>query len=154
DLGLAFLLDRGPDGMTVDEQTGLVSWAPDASNPAEASVILKVFDARGSFATQEYTIAVEGGNRAPVFAPNDAVVPVAEGGSLHVTVFAIDPDGDPLAYRVVGLPPGASFDTSTRTLNWMPDFHSAGVYDLAFLVTDGVNEVGQDMRIVVAPANR
>src|SRR5262249_28760860 len=71
---LTYLLSGGPDGLTVDAATGLVSWTPTAGSPATASVALQVYNLRGGHISQEFTITVAGVNRPPVFAMLDAQV--------------------------------------------------------------------------------
>lgn len=55
---LTFSLTSGPSGMSVDANTGLVSWTPDVSQLGSADVSLTVSDGRGGTATQSYAITV------------------------------------------------------------------------------------------------
>src|SRR5262249_4532117 len=144
-VSLSFVLYSGPKGMVVDAATGLVSWSPMASSPASAPVILQVYDARGGRATQEFTLAGAGGNRAPAFGAGPAQVEGQEGQPLEIAVPATDADGDPLTYRVEGLPPGATFDPTEGLLSWTPGSQSAGTYEVRFVVGDGLNQVGRSV---------
>lgn len=81
---VVFWLHTGPEGMAVDPVTGLVSWVPSANDDAETVVVLQAYDAGGGVATQEFTIAVVGGNHAPSFGDLPAVVGVAEGGAIEL----------------------------------------------------------------------
>src|SRR5207247_584648 len=119
---------NGPDGLTVDAQTGLVTWTPTAGSPAAAVVALQVYNLRGGYANQEFTIAVAGVNLPPVLTPLPAQVNGKEGQRLQVPVNATDPEGDALLDWADNLPPGATFDPVEGLLTWTPDFNSAGTY--------------------------
>jgi hypothetical protein len=75
---------------------------------------------------------------------------VDEGMKLAFTVSASDPDGDYLTYSAVNLPSGASFDPSTRTFQWTPDFAQSGTYeDVRFEVSDGIYTDHENITITV-----
>ena len=94
----------------------------------------------------------------PFFEPIADVV-VEEGESVEVTVTARNPaaerDGErnqaasdaTLSYSASGLPEGASFDPTTRTLVWNDAVK--GNYQVTFTVDDGVVPVSADMEIEV-----
>ncbi|MCY2990701.1 MAG: Ig-like domain-containing protein, partial [Planctomycetota bacterium] len=65
---LNFLLADGPDGMSVNAQTGLIQWLPAAGCDDTVPVTVYAFDDRGARATLTYTITVVGGNHAPQLA--------------------------------------------------------------------------------------
>src|SRR5262249_4629940 len=68
-------------------------------------------------------------------------------------VNATDAEGDPILYRVQGLPPGAVFDPQTHTFSWTPDYQSAGTYpNVHFIADDGLQAVSQFTTFVIAPA--
>ena len=141
--------------MTVDAASGLVTWSPTESSPAEARVVLEVYDSLGGRAGQEFVIAVAGGNRPPVFAALPEVVNGVEGQLLEIAVRASDPDGDLLALWANGLPPGAVLDSDRRLLVWTPGFQQAGVYEnVRFVASDGFAQSEVALRIVIAPVNQ
>ena len=114
---LSYLLYSGPAGMTVDPQSGLVSWMPAVSSPAAATVVLEVYNSRGAHAQQQFTIATAGVNAAPVFDPLNATISGLEGQWLELTLSATDPQGLPLVYWADHLPPGAVFDATQQALD-------------------------------------
>ena len=75
---------------------------------------------------------------------------VDEGDLLQFTLSASDPDGDALAYSATNLPEAASFDPSTRTFTWTPDYNQAGIYhNVHFQVSDGSLTDSKDITITV-----
>jgi hypothetical protein len=72
------------------------------------------------------------------------------GQTLHFTVSATDPEGDPLTFSVTNLPTGASFDVSTREFSWTPTFSQAGTHaGVHFEVDDAHLKDWEDITIVV-----
>ena len=65
---------------------------------------------------------------------------VTIGETLTFSVYATDPDNDPLTYSAANLPTGASFNDVTRTFTWTPGPAQVGTYPhIWFRVTDGVH---------------
>ncbi|MEO1377040.1 MAG: Ig domain-containing protein, partial [Cyanobacteria bacterium J06635_10] len=56
-----YLLENAPEGMSVDEN-GLITWNPTTDSALNSTVELYVFDKRGGYTKQEFTINVTGGN--------------------------------------------------------------------------------------------
>jgi Putative Ig domain len=52
-------------------------------------------------------------------------------------VQAVDPDGDPLTYRLVAGPKGMQIDPTTGLLTWNPDADQVGRYEIEVEVSDG-----------------
>ncbi len=102
---LNYLLLSGPQGMTLDRSSGLVSWQPTSTNRVTNSVILQAYDSRGGSATQRFTITLSGGNHAPEFAPLPAVITGSEGTPLEVAATVTDVDQDQLRITVENMPP-------------------------------------------------
>ncbi|MDY7002799.1 MAG: Ig-like domain-containing protein [Cyanobacteriota bacterium] len=65
---LSFSLVEAPEGMEVDEETGVVSWVPVGEQVGVEGVVLRVSDGNGGVAEQEFGIFVrqEEGNREPI----------------------------------------------------------------------------------------
>src|SRR6185436_4224861 len=150
---LSYLLYRAPAGMQVDAATGAVTWSPTAASPAVAPIVLQVYDARGGRATQQWTVQVAGGNRAPELAEIPSQIEGREGEPLEIALAATDPEGDALAAVADNLPPGAVFEQ--QVLRWTPGPRAAGTYPgVRFTVSDGVNEVRRTTTLLIAPANQ
>ncbi len=154
-VAVRYFLNRGPDGMEVDAETGLVTWTPGLGGSAMALVELHVYDERGARAVQRFYIDVIDGNRAPELDDLPGLIEGAEGTTIEFTLPVSDPDGDRLAVWVEGMPPGAILDPVSLTFAWTPDFDSAGSYEnVQFFVTDGVNLVSTRTNFAIAPADQ
>ena len=106
------------------------------------NVDLFAYDPSGSYTIQHFSIQVAGGSVPPVIGPLPSQVSGKEGQPLVLPVIATDPDGRPLVYWAANLPGGASFDPTTHTLLWEPDYSQAGTYNnVTFYVSDGVSTV-------------
>lgn len=102
--------------------------------------------------------SLEGGvNHAPIFAPIGNMT-VSEGQTLSFGVSATDEDGDALTYSASNLPPGATFDSQTRTFSWTPTYSQGGNYPgIEFAVTDSGSPMELDVEtitITVGNVNR
>ncbi len=58
DRGLLFSLVKGPEGMTIDDVSGVVSWQPRADQAGRHAVELAVEDRRGGRSTQSFELPI------------------------------------------------------------------------------------------------
>jgi uncharacterized protein (TIGR03790 family) len=63
---LLYSLDLKPQGMTIDEATGEISWLPTNVDTGEIEVIVNVTDSSGAFVQHKFTISVYNTNDAPI----------------------------------------------------------------------------------------
>jgi hypothetical protein len=128
-----------PIGSFFESNTGTFFWVPDYYQAGSyTDVIFTATDSAtpSMSASEGLTIIVGDVNRPPVFEPiGDRIV--NEGTVLTFTIAAIDPDGNALVYSAGNLPGEATFDASTGTFMWEPDYGQAGNYfDVIFTATD------------------
>ncbi len=90
-------------------------------------------------------------NRAPVWTQESAKTLTA-GQTLQFAVAAIDADGDALAYSIITLPAGASFDAGTRLFSWTPTAGQTGAHAAIFRVSDGKANADMSVQITVTSA--
>jgi hypothetical protein len=115
---LTFSLPTAPAGMTIDANSGLISWTPTKAQVGNRNVTVRVTDPTTLVANQPFTIAVANANYAAV-AVNDSYSMI-QGGTLTVNAAAgvlandSDPDGDTLTALLVAAPPNG-------TLNLFPN---------------------------------
>jgi hypothetical protein len=88
-------------------------------------------------------------NNNPPVLQSIAALDVEEGQPFSLTLYASDADADPITYRCLNLPAGATVDPSNGVFSWTPSYTQSGVYDLNFAASDGITEVVKIGRITV-----
>jgi RHS repeat-associated protein len=101
---LTFSLISGPSGMTIDPDTGALSWTPQGNQAGQADVVVQVEDEAGATDFGSFIAEATPVNRAPV--ANDEVYEARFGEMLTIALPGvltndIDPDGDPLTAALV-----------------------------------------------------
>ncbi|MCK7592298.1 Ig-like domain-containing protein [Pseudomarimonas salicorniae] len=135
---LGFALLNAPSGMSIDPQSGLITWVPEARHLGEQGVVVSVNDGRGGTAEQAFTIVVapSSSNRPPVItsaAPGE----VTPGATFVYQLTAEDPDGDPLSFLLVSGPAGMSVAPDTGRVEWMAPADLSGSTAVTLRVEDG-----------------
>jgi len=87
-------------------------------------------------------------NKPPVMATIEDQT-VKEGQALSFQITANDPDNDPLTFRAMSIPSGATFTGSNRLFEWTPSYTQSGEYNVRFFVTDDIFERSQKVKITV-----
>ena len=116
---LVYTLSSAPAGMTIDEQTGLISWTPVIGQIGDHTVSVTVSDPYAASATQTYTLGVRSTNSAPLITS----IPPAEAiynQLYNYAIEAFDPDGDALTYSLLGYPSSMTIDSATGLISWTP----------------------------------
>ncbi|MEZ5336015.1 MAG: putative Ig domain-containing protein [Methanolobus sp.] len=141
-----------PDGATLDSSSGEFSWVPGYEDADSYSVTFTV-SANGLTDNETITIIVGDSDRPPVLDPigNQAV---NENELLSFSISATDPDGDSISYLIIGLPDGATFDLSTRTFSWTPDYGDAGSYSVTFTANANDLSDSETITIIVGDSDR
>ena len=140
DLDVAYFLTGDyPEGMTIDSETGKISWdvpedyftenvrSTTLKINLEATTIVSTTDDSVNYGESSYTsfkLTVTNPNyktSAPVFAELDNAI-ASTGSAYTGTISASDPDGeaDRIAYELVGdnYPKGFTFDAETGKVTW------------------------------------
>ena len=146
---------------TFDAQAAFVALAADET--AVTTIDYQITDDQGSTATATILVTVTGANDAPMAAnvplprqdeTDGASVSIATDGAF------VDPDGEPLTYRVVGLPDGLMIDAQTGRITGQlasnasqqgPDGN--GTYRVTVTATDP-SGAAHDESFVLSVANR
>jgi len=118
---ILYNLISGPEGMSVDLSSGLLTWVPEADETGVHPVEIRASDSRGAVAFQSFNLFVieSLANEKPSFTsspPTQATVNVPYTYSASAT----DPDGDSIALSMSLGPDNALFDPDTGHLHWTP----------------------------------
>jgi hypothetical protein len=122
------------------------TWTPDSTRGSTGGTpymaVFAVSDGTAMVMTT-VTLTVFDVNQPPVVTPIPPKT-IAEGGTLSFTVSATDPDGGSIRFSARALPPGASFDATTRTFTWSPGCTAADTSPMTsarLVASDGIDEV-------------
>ncbi|MBK1989788.1 DUF4114 domain-containing protein [Sphaerospermopsis aphanizomenoides BCCUSP55] len=148
---LTYAVINAPEGLVINENTGVVTWTP--ATLGEVEITLQVSDSKGGIATQRYKILVqeeETDNYAPVII-SQAIVKASTSQNYVYDVNAIDPDADNLTYSLVTAPQGMTINESTGEIIWNTATQTIGNYDVTVRVID--NRGGVDTQEFVIALN-
>ncbi|MBE9061400.1 putative Ig domain-containing protein [cf. Phormidesmis sp. LEGE 11477] len=134
---VGYRLQNAPEGMTIDEATGVVRWMPAVEQLGSAVVEVIAIDNRGAETQQQFTVGVV------ATAENEiSEVTSSPRTSIRVNtqylyqIAAEDPNGDPLSYRVVEGPEGMAVDEE-GLVSWTPSVEQQGVNTVQLEISDG-----------------
>ncbi|HKP89478.1 MAG TPA: RHS repeat-associated core domain-containing protein [Thermoleophilaceae bacterium] len=144
-----------PPGMTLNPDTGLVSWNTTGLPPTlyQSSVLVEALDSAGNVVSSSYAmylikLAVPGSNHPPQWdAPTPAQgerIDAAPGHAISVPVRASDADGDKVVIDHLDVPDGASFTTTDGnpaegTFHWRPTRSQRGDHVITLIGNEDRN---------------
>ncbi|MCB9642491.1 MAG: tandem-95 repeat protein [Myxococcales bacterium] len=149
---LRFSLERAPSGMTINEETGWISWLPkdtDADQTYKFSWVAR--DPLGLEAKQEVSLKVYAKNQAPTMISETLAklrslykAPARKAWELLLPSTA-DADQDQLSYLLEDAPEGVTLHTLKETsqdlftgrLSWTPTLQQVGLHNIKVRVEDG-----------------
>jgi hypothetical protein len=133
---LSYALSQKPTGMTIDSQTGLITWTPQAGQEGLQAVTVFVSDGHGGEAIQQFKVGVQAALNDPPAITSTPVF-VADRGNLYVyDVNAIDPDGDDLTFALDVFPTGMTINAATGLIEWTPQVGQEGPQQVRVFVSD------------------
>ncbi len=149
---LVYLLVTAPNGMSIDNTSGLIQWTPMTSQAGSHDIVIRVEDGRGGFATQSYVVFASDGsisNELPVITsqPNFNAKTEFE---YEYQVIATDADGDPLVYSLQAKPAGMTI-SSSGLISWISDVEQS--VPVTVRVSDGKGYVEQGWTLKVLSAD-
>jgi VCBS repeat-containing protein len=152
---LTYSLDTGfPDGMTIDSNTGAISWTPtEEQGTGDYPVTVRVTD-NGSPAlsgTITFNVHVNEVNVAPELAAiGNKTIDEQVDYAFNASATDADLPANNLTYSLIGAPMGASI-TQSGAFSWTPDeSQGAGSYTFTVKVTDdGSNSLSDEEQITI-----
>jgi RHS repeat-associated protein len=131
---LTFSLSQSPAGATL-AAPALVDWTPAPNQVGTHAFTARVADGQGRSAFTTFNVTVVRNNHAPSLAAQ-ADAAIGRGQPFARTLEASDPDGDTLAFELVGGPPGMTLTGSA--LAW----DTTGVTGARYTVTVRARDPG------------
>ena len=153
---LIWSLAEAPQGMVIDETTGVLSWQPTAAQIGEHTVSVQVTDTLGLAVIQTFTLSVTGNNTPPVIL---SIPPTRAGLNQAYTyqVAANDPENDPLRFSLGLRPEGMTIDETTGEIQWTPTNEQEGSFTVEVVVADtqdGVSRQTYTLEVVTTAINQ
>ena len=137
--GYSFGLSNAPTGMTVNTNSGTISWTPtEAQGPStNANITYVVYQSGFVMAWTNFTVIVNEVNVAPVLSL-PATQTLYATTTLTVTNTATDQDipANTLTFALVAAPSGVVLDPNTGVLTWTPTTGQVGTNTITVSVTD------------------
>jgi hypothetical protein len=118
---LTYRLLVAPEGLSINSETGLISWSTAEANIGNHSIVVEVSDGRGGIDIQTFTLSViaQPPNRPPIFT-TDPVVDAYINQLYRYDADAIDPDQDEVTYSLIIGPNGMTVNRNTGLVEWTP----------------------------------
>jgi len=150
---LSFRLAVQPDGMTIDQRTGLIRWTPSVPAPSQHTVRIVVEDGYGGIGSQTYTLHVgqQAFNRPPIISSIPAYQ-AAEGATYRYQVAARDPEGGPVRFELGASPPGMTVEATTGLITW-PNAQS-GEHTVTVVALDDQDARATQSYLLLVQANQ
>lgn len=155
---LTFSLVSGPDGLTINPTSGLVSFRPtEAQGPSTNSVVVRVSDngTPALSATNSFTVVVMEVNQAPelVSVGNLSIDPLML-NLIRLEAKDADLPAQKLTFALVNGPKGMTIDPAAGVISWTPTADQAlAQYPVTVSVSDGFRTVSTSFQVTVRAAN-
>ena len=148
---VSYALVSGPQGMTIDANTGLLSWTPGAEYVGQHTIIIEALGEQGKTARQEISLTVheELQSRPPqIVSGLPSSVPA--GADFSFQVEAWDPDGNALSFSLENAPNGMTI-SQDGLIEWTPSEEMSGqTLKITLKVEDGQGgSVSREFTLVV-----
>jgi len=128
DANISYFLDVAPDGMDIDESTGLIEWLPGFNDHGQRLVRVRAVAGGQCKDTYAFSIDVEDRNAPPVINTLD-LGGATEGVQFIRVIQASDPDEDfPLGYALLEKPAGMLINPESGQIFWTPTQTAAADY--------------------------
>jgi len=131
---ITYGLTTKPNGMNIDEETGLITWQTEFSLNNSFQVTVSATDGDSGTAYQNYYVTVAP-NQTPII--SSTPIELAQTGFVYeYDVIAGDAEGDRLTYVLTQAPTELTIDPLGR-IRWQPQSTDKGVYPISIQVNDG-----------------
>ncbi|MEM6332223.1 MAG: putative Ig domain-containing protein [Planctomycetota bacterium] len=135
-----YTIGATPAGMSIDPETGLLTWTPLSDQAQTYDFTIRVTDGNGGFDDELVSIVTSPADLVSNQVPNiDSVAgrAVLRGDTYRYEVMASDADGDKLTYVLEQKPSNAVIDPDTGVISWDTSEVGESSEDFLVRVDDG-----------------
>ena len=157
---LQYYLTDAPSGMSIDVDSGGISWTPVLAQAGNTyPVLVKVLNNIGGFTEGGFNITVSSrdpwANTRPNFTSSnpDPGLAVVGGAPFTYDADAEDDDDDPLEYDLPIKPDGMLINPKTGLVEWEPPREQIGTHEVVLRVRDGRGGVAAQKFDVIVVEN-
>jgi RHS repeat-associated protein len=130
-----FALLAAPVGMTIDANSGRITWTPAFADVGKRPlIIIRATDATGQAGYQTYNLEVRGPNLPPTV--TSAPITTATAGVPYRYLVVATDGGDPFTFRLVTGPTGMTIDPQTGLVLWQPAAADIGARPVTIRITN------------------
>ena len=135
-----FVLESSPDTMSMQADSGVLSWAPSRDDIGTKDVTITVVTDTQTYSQSQFTLQIPDLNEAPQFRSEPLTVAFAD-VALSDYVWASDHDNnnDDIAFSLVQAPLGMTLTASGRIgadINWTPTAEQVGTHSVVVRAQD------------------
>lgn len=137
---LTYGLKEKPEGMKIDEKTGLITWFPSEEMINSTQYVEVYVSDNMTKSYQSFIIHVKKSEEKINHPPKIISYPSfsATVGEEYISkIEAMDPDNDILIYELSVGPPGMTIDNRTGNIRWLPNKNDIGSHQIKIVVSDG-----------------
>ncbi|MGB1890327.1 MAG: invasin domain 3-containing protein [Candidatus Latescibacterota bacterium] len=145
----SFSLLNAPERMSINPNTGQISWLPISGDPVNSDVTLRASDGIQQV-FQRFEITLATGNEAPRIVSTPPLTARVDSVYLYA-VQADDPDADPLVYTIMRGPETMRINPLNGLVSWVPQRGDIGSYEIAISAYDGQLNDEQIFQLTVTP---
>ncbi|MCQ4165883.1 putative Ig domain-containing protein [Tahibacter harae] len=141
-------------GMSINAQTGVISWTPDAALEGTRRATVRVTDSAANATTQLFTVIVQTpATSIPVFTSNPPAM--AKVGCVYTyDANAASASGASLVYGLYTKPAGMTIDSASGVLQWTPTAAQAGTQAVSVSARNTTSYAYQTWNVTVVGAER
>jgi OmpA-OmpF porin, OOP family len=144
---VTFAATLAPDGMVVDQATGIVQWVPTSIQAGTHEVHLRASTGTAE-ANQTFFIQTDAVNTAPMFLSQPTTA--ADVGVTYSYAPEVqDAEGQTLAFQLFSAPAAMTIDAATGEVVWTPAAADRGSAGVSIGVSDGFTTATQIFEVAV-----
>jgi len=132
---VSYNLTNAPTGMSIDAETGLISWSTSIEDEGQYTVVVLATTEQGRKSQQEFVVRVTTDSRvAPTIISTPILVTAADAG-YEYAIEIFDPTNTGVRVELVSGPEG--LQVIDNTLKWVPELNDIGDYAVSISAING-----------------